>query len=76
MVTAESLFEQAMELDEAEREALAERLYASLERVDPDWERAWMEEAERRMDAYRAGRERAIPLEEARAVLFGPLERE
>ena len=62
----------AMKLPLSERAALAARLIASLDdATDADQERAWLEEADRRYQAYAAGRISARPaadaLREARA---------
>jgi hypothetical protein len=47
---------QAMSLPARDRAALAERLIASLETLDDtENERLWVEEAERRYQAYRSG---------------------
>jgi putative addiction module component (TIGR02574 family) len=50
-----SLVEEAERLPPAERIQLVERLLNSLDRCDPEIDRAWAEEAERRLDAYLSG---------------------
>lgn len=60
----ETLEAAALQLPRAERAHLAERLLVSLENED-EVLAAWVEEAERRLDALEAGRTRGIPLEEA-----------
>jgi putative addiction module component (TIGR02574 family) len=68
---AEALYEEAMDLPRSERRALAERLMNSLdESPDGDVERAWMDEAGRRLDDVRAGRSTPVPWAEARARVF------
>jgi putative addiction module component (TIGR02574 family) len=55
----------ALSLDVRDRAALAERLLASLEDLpEEEAERLWAEEAQRRLEAYQAGRARAVPAEE------------
>jgi putative addiction module component (TIGR02574 family) len=56
----------ALSLPASDRAALAERLIASLDHLDDaENERLWAEEAERRYQAYKAGRLTAKPAEEA-----------
>lgn len=51
----------AMNLDVRDRAALAEKLLASLEELsEEEAERLWAEEAQRRLDEYRAGRAKAV----------------
>jgi putative addiction module component (TIGR02574 family) len=55
----------ALSLDGHDRAALAERLLASLEELtEEEAERLWAEEAQRRLEEYRAGRAKAVPVEE------------
>jgi len=55
----------ALSLDAHDRTALAERLLASLEELSEEAaERLWAEEAQRRLEEYRAGRAKADPAEE------------
>ena len=65
---------EALRLSSHERALLAEHLIGSLETdTDPDAERYWIEEAERRYAEYKAGRVKAIPsdqvFKDARAKL-------
>ena len=53
----------AMELDEPDRLALAERLVASVP-FDPQVQQAWMEEALRRDALMRSGEDPGLTLEE------------
>lgn len=76
MTTAASLFELAMELDDDEREELADRLYDSVARETPEWEAAWLAEAKRRMVEIDTGDVEAVPWSEARQVLFAPIDGE
>jgi len=63
MSTAE-VIEQALKLNASERLALVEMLQESLDKSDPEIDRIWLEEAQRRLQAYREGRLAAIPMEE------------
>lgn len=63
------LVEQALKLDPADRLRLVDQVLHSLDEPDPKVEQIWIEEAERRLKEYRAGRVRGIPAEE----VVGPL---
>ena len=69
------LEDEAMRLPARARARLAERLLASLdeEPIDPDAERLWAAEAERRAEELASGRVKGIPadkvLRKARAAL-------
>ena len=68
---AEKLLDEAMKLPESERRALALRLLDTVGDETPEEvERAWIEEAQRRLDDHRAGRAQPIPWEEARKRIF------
>ena len=55
----------ALSLNIEDRAALAERLLASLDELDEEEaERLWAEEAQRRLQEYRAGRAGAVEAEE------------
>jgi putative addiction module component (TIGR02574 family) len=56
-----TLIDSAMELDPAERFELIDELLHSLDRPDPELDCVWIEEAERRLAAYRTGRMQGIP---------------
>lgn len=56
---------EALRLSSHERALLVEHLIGSLEPDDdPDAERAWIEEAERRYQNYKAGKGKTIPAEQ------------
>jgi hypothetical protein len=56
----------ALSLKLDDRAALAERLLASLDELDEEEaERLWAEEAQRRLEQYRAGRARAADAQDA-----------
>lgn len=56
-----------VQLDPAERFDLIDQALHSLDKPDSEIDRIWIEEAERRLAAYRAGRVQGIPAE----ALFG-----
>lgn len=59
------VFRNALSLDVDHRAALAQRLLASLEELsEAEAERLWAEEAQRRLEEYRAGRAKAVQAEE------------
>ncbi|OHC65484.1 MAG: addiction module protein [Rhodocyclales bacterium GWA2_65_19] len=58
------IIELAMQLEPSERFEVAEELLRSVEQVDPEIDRLWLEEAERRLAAYRAGKVKGIPAED------------
>jgi putative addiction module component (TIGR02574 family) len=64
------LTEEIRKLSPEEQAELLEVLQAlSSREPDPDVEKAWAEEAERRLDAYERGETTAVPLEEVMARL-------
>ena len=59
------LLRNVLSLDVHDRATLAERLLASLEELsEEEAERLWAEEAQRRLDEYRAGHVRAVRAED------------
>ena len=71
---ARQIESKALKLSTRERARLAERLISSLdEEPDPDAEKLWIREAERRLDELRSGRVRGRPaasvLRKARSTL-------
>jgi putative addiction module component (TIGR02574 family) len=65
------LFREALELADNDRATLAGLLIESLESPpDPDVERAWAEEAERRWREIESGEVKTIPWEEVKAKLL------
>ncbi len=68
---AERLLDEALKLPESERRALALRLLESVDdEPQAEVERAWVDEATRRLDDVRAGRTQPAPWAEARARIF------
>lgn len=60
----DSLLEKALRLKPRDRFMLIEELIHSLDQPDKEIDKAWVEEAERRLAAHREGRTRGIPLKE------------
>jgi putative addiction module component (TIGR02574 family) len=63
----EELAKETMSLDIEDRALLAGKLLLSLDEPTPsdaEVERLWLDEAERRLDGYRAGRVQGIPADE------------
>jgi len=64
-MTKEAILEKALTLEPVERHDLVQQLLRSLdEPMDPDIEKAWRVEVERRFAAVDRGEEKLIPLEE------------
>ena len=53
----------ALKLDPTERFKLVDEVLHSLDHPDPEIDRIWLEEAERRLAAYRANRVTGVPAE-------------
>jgi putative addiction module component (TIGR02574 family) len=66
------LAEEAERLPPADRIELVERLLSSLDKPDPEIDRAWAEEGERRLDAYLSGFTTARDAEEVLAKHLKP----
>ena len=65
MADAVEVFRNALSLDVQDRAALAQRLLISLEELsEEEADRLWADEAQRRLEEYRAGRARGVPAEE------------
>jgi len=61
----EQLAKETMALDIEDRAMLAGKLLLSLDEPTPsEVERLWLDEAERRLEGYRAGRGQGIPADE------------
>lgn len=69
MKTPAELLKEALQLKPQDRLRLIEELVRSLDEPDRDIDRIWAEEAEKRLEAYRAGRTKAVAFED----LFGGL---
>ena len=68
MANLAEVLKNALSLEVRDRATLAERLLASLEEItEEEAERLWAEEAERRLEEYRAGCARAVQADEVHA---------
>jgi len=64
MPNLSEVLKNALSLDVHDRAALAEKLLASLEELsEEEAERLWAEEAQRRLEEYRAGRAKGVSAE-------------
>jgi putative addiction module component (TIGR02574 family) len=63
-MSAQELLESALKLEPAERFALADEILHSLDKPDPEIDRLWLEEAERRLAAFRRGEVKGIPAQQ------------
>ncbi|MHB8912344.1 MAG: addiction module protein [Lysobacter sp.] len=63
------MVKQALALDPSKRFELVEEILHSLDQPDPAIDAVWLQEAERRLAAYRAGKVKGISADE----VFGPL---
>lgn len=60
----EEIIEQAIKLKPTERFDVVEQILHSLDHPNPEIDRIWQEEAEKRLAAYRAGKIKGIPAED------------
>jgi putative addiction module component (TIGR02574 family) len=73
--TAQELLATALQLPDKDRADLAASLIESLdEAADPDAHAAWAEEIKRRLAALDSGEIKAVPWDDARRIIAGPLE--
>jgi putative addiction module component (TIGR02574 family) len=63
-MSTKTLIDTALKLPPEERFTLIDELLHSLDRPDPELDRIWIEEAERRLAAYRSGRVQGVPAED------------
>ncbi len=61
---AEEIIAQVIKLKPTERFDLVEKILHSLDHPNPEIDRIWQEEAEKRLAAYRAGKIKGIPAED------------
>lgn len=64
MLPAKALISKALRLKPAERFIVIEALIKSLDVPDPEIEKAWAVEAERRLKAYKAGKLETVSFED------------
>ena len=62
----------ARQLPADELSELVDDLLAALQQLDPDWNKAWAKEADRRIEAYNAGQMKAVPAAEVLRRLGKP----
>lgn len=60
----QELVTMALKLNPADRFDLVDQVLHSLDKPDPEIDRIWLDEAEHRLTAYRAGRVQGIPAKE------------
>lgn len=58
-----AVMESVLRLAPAERMRLLDAICASLERPDASMDEIWLDEAERRLASYKAGKAREVPAE-------------
>jgi len=63
-MSSKEILRQALKLKPEERFLLVEGLIRSLDEPDESLDAIWAEEAEKRLNAYRAGNLKGIPMEE------------
>jgi putative addiction module component (TIGR02574 family) len=68
-MNTQDMVKQALKLDPAQRFELVEEILHSLDQPDPAIDAVWLEKAERRLAAHRAGKVKGIPAED----IFGKL---
>jgi putative addiction module component (TIGR02574 family) len=61
----QEIIDMVVQLDPVERCKIVAKVLQSLDKPDPEIDRAWNDEAERRLKAYDEGRIKAIPIEDA-----------
>ena len=67
MSAQEEIKEKILSLNEVERIRIAEFIYDSLDKPDPDVEAKWVNESEKRYQAYKEGRIQGITLNEIKS---------
>jgi putative addiction module component (TIGR02574 family) len=60
-MTTKTLLDSALKLPPSQRFELIEELVYSLDRPDPELDRIWLDEAQRRLAAHRSGQATGIP---------------
>lgn len=64
MVTPNKVFKDALELNPEQKAELIDRLMESLNPVDPQLNLLWEKEVESRIEAFKRGEMKAVPLED------------
>ena len=63
-MSRKELLKKALELKPEERFALVEGLIESLDRPDEELDEIWLNEAERRLEAYRKEKVESVPMDD------------
>ena len=63
MSTAENLLKEALTLNPFQKAQLIDKLISSLDKSDKEIDELWAKEAEDRIEAYNAGKMKAVSLE-------------
>ena len=58
------LLEQALTLNVNERTKLIDELFKSIDKPDEEIDQIWADEADKRLEAYRKGELKAVPMED------------
>lgn len=58
------LLEQALTLNVNERTKLIDELFKSIDKPDEEIDQIWVDEADKRLEAYRKGEIKAVPMED------------
>lgn len=64
MMNTEQILEQALQLNANQKFSIVNALLNSLDEPDATLEEIWNSEAEKRLQAYRSGKLRGIPMEQ------------
>jgi len=64
MSSTKEIISKALHLKPAEKSIIIEALLKSLDVPDPDIEKIWAEEAEKRLEAYKAGNLKSVSLDD------------
>ncbi len=64
---AEKILDHALKLSAVDKARLVDKLLTSLDKPDEVMDRLWRKEVEGRLEAYRAGTLRAVPLKQVLA---------
>ncbi|MEA3353124.1 MAG: addiction module protein [Campylobacterota bacterium] len=63
-MSVNEVLEQALELKVNERSKLVDELLKSLDKPDEEIDEIWVVEADKRLEAYRRGELKAVPMED------------
>lgn len=64
---AQDILDRALKLSAVDKARLVDKLLSSLDKPDEAMDALWRKEVEDRLEAYRAGSQRAVPLEQVLA---------